>query len=193
VPFSSSSLALEGLFLIRPAVFRDARGYFLETHSLREFEALGLGDPFVQDNESASARGVLRGLHFQSSHPQAKLVRVISGEVFDVAVDLRSGSSTFGKWEGVRLSGERKDQLYISAGFAHGSLVLSEEAVFAYKCTDFYHPEDEDGIRWDDPQLGIAWPDLGVPPRLSEKDSSLPGFDALRRYFDSEGGRAGGR
>jgi len=128
----------------------------------------------------------LRGLHFQRAHPQGKLVRVISGEVFDVAVDLRAGSPTFGKWEGVTLSGERQNQIYISPGFAHGFLVLSDEAVFAYKCTDFYHPEDEGGIRWDDPAIGVAWPELGARPLLSEKDLELPAFEPGRAYFPLE-------
>jgi dTDP-4-dehydrorhamnose 3,5-epimerase len=128
----------------------------------------------VQDNESRSRRGVLRGLHFQRAHPQGKLVRAVLGEVFDVAVDLRPGSPTRGKWHGVTLSGERHNQFYIPPGCAHGFLVLSEEAVFAYKCTDFYHPEDEGGLLWNDPDLGIAWPDTGVEPILSEKDRRYP-------------------
>jgi dTDP-4-dehydrorhamnose 3,5-epimerase len=187
VALSVSRLSIEGPLEIRPKVFGDARGYFVETYSERDLASAGVASRFVQDNESRSRGGVLRGLHFQKSHPQGKLVRVIEGEVFDVAVDLRSGSPTFGRWEGVRLSGELKNQFYVPPGFAHGFLVLSEEAVFAYKCTDFYYPEDEDGIRWDDPALGIAWPDLGAAPSLSSKDSGLPAFDPARRYFDREG------
>lgn len=182
-----SRVGIEGLLEIRPKVFGDARGYFAETYSELDFAQAGLAVRFVQDNESRSRRGVLRGLHFQKRHPQGKLVRVIEGEVFDVAADLRSGSPTFGKWHGVRLSGELKNQFYVPPGFAHGFMVLSDEAVFAYKCTDFYHPEDEDGIRWDDPALGIAWPDLGAAPCLSAKDSGLPALDPGRRYFDREG------
>jgi dTDP-4-dehydrorhamnose 3,5-epimerase len=174
---------MEGLFSVQPRVFGDARGYFFETYNEQEFAALGLGLRFVQDNQSKSSRGVLRGLHFQRTRPQGKLVRVISGEVFDVAVDLRSASSTFGKWEGMLLSGETQNQFYIPPGFAHGFLVLSDEAVFAYKCTEFYHPEDEGGIRWDDPTIGIAWPDALCQPRLSEKDLRLPAFDPTARYF----------
>jgi dTDP-4-dehydrorhamnose 3,5-epimerase len=181
--FNIAPLSIEGLFRIQPKVFGDARGYFLETWSERDFAVAGLSARFVQDNQSKSRRGVLRGLHFQKTHPQGKLVRVIAGEVFDVAVDLRSGSPTFGKWEGVTLSGERQNQFYIAPGFAHGFLVLSEEAVFAYKCTDFYHPEDEGGVRWDDPTIGVRWPEIGMEPILSAKDLELPAFELGRRYF----------
>jgi dTDP-4-dehydrorhamnose 3,5-epimerase len=187
MPFTLTALTIEGLYSAQPRVFGDARGYFMETHSGRDFAAAGLDAVFVQDNESKSRRGVLRGLHFQKSHPQGKLVRVISGEVFDVAVDLRWGSPSFGKWEGMRLSGKLKNQFYIAPGFAHGFLVLSEEALFTYKCTDFYYPEDEDGIRWDDPDLGIVWPELGGAFSFSEKDAALPAFDPGRRYFDAKG------
>jgi len=183
VPFIIKPLSIDGLCSVQPKVFGDERGYFVETHSARDFAALGIDARFVQDNESKSRRGVLRGLHFQKTHPQGKLVRVIAGEVFDVAVDLRAGSSTFGRWEGLLLSGELKNQFYVPPGFAHGFLVLSEEAIFAYKCTDFYHPEDEDGIRWDDPAIGIEWPDLGTAPSLSPKDAGLPALDTKRRYF----------
>ncbi|NLV30746.1 MAG: dTDP-4-dehydrorhamnose 3,5-epimerase [Acidobacteria bacterium] len=169
MPATIVPTAIEGLVEIQPHVFADARGYFLETWSERD-----LPIRFVQDNESRSHRGVLRGLHFQRTHPQGKLVRAVAGEVFDVAVDLRPGSPTRGNWHGVTLSGERHNQFYIPPGFAHGFLVLSEEAVFAYKCTDFYHPEDEGGIAWNDPDLGIAWPDSGVAPILSEKDRRYP-------------------
>jgi dTDP-4-dehydrorhamnose 3,5-epimerase len=136
---------------------------------------------FVQDNQSRSIRGVLRGLHYQKTRPQGKLVRVIEGEVFDIAVDIRPGSPTLGKCHAVLLSGEKQNQFYIAPGFAHGFLVLSETAVFAYKCTDFYHPEDEGGIIWNDPALGIAWPDLGTAYLLSEKDKTLPKFSVLER------------
>jgi len=181
-------LAIKGLFSVQPKVFGDARGYFFESYSERDFEAAGLRLRFVQDNQSKSTKGVLRGLHYQKTHPQGKLVRVISGEVFDVAVDLRSGSPTFGKWEGVLLSGERQNQFYIPQGFAHGFLVLSDEAVFAYKCTDFYHPEDEGGIRWDDPNIGVKWPEIGMSPLLSAKDLVHPAFDPAKCYFDLKGG-----
>jgi dTDP-4-dehydrorhamnose 3,5-epimerase len=187
VAITVSRLPIEGLLAIQPKVFGDARGYFVETYSERDLGSAGVAARFVQDNESRSRKGVLRGLHFQRSHPQGKLVRAIEGEVFDVAVDLRRGSPTFGEWEGLRLSGELKNQFYVPPGFAHGFLVLSDEAVFAYKCTDFYYPEDEDGIRWDDPALGIDWPSVGVDPSLSAKDSALPRFDPAREYFDREG------
>ena len=165
---------IEGLLEIQPKVFSDERGYFVETWSEREFLDNGLDIRFVQDNQSKSSRGVLRGLHFQKAHPQGKLVRCIEGEVFDVAVDARPESPTFGKWYGVTLSAERQNQFYVPERFAHGFLVLSETAVFAYKCTDFYHPEDEGGIIWNDPDIGIAWPDVGARPLLSAKDSALP-------------------
>ncbi len=189
MPITIARLKIEGLLEIVPAVHGDERGYFLETYSERDFAQAGGMTRFVQDNESRSRGGVLRGLHFQKSHPQGKLVRVIEGEVFDVAVDLRAGSPTFGKWEGVRLSGERKNQFYVPPGFAHGFMVLSETALFAYKCSDFYFPQDEDGIRWDDPTLSIEWPAAAgsVRPIVSAKDAGLPPFDPGRRYFDREG------
>lgn len=180
-------LPIDGLFSIEPRIFDDARGYFFESWNERDFREQGLGIRFVQDNQSRSHRGVLRGLHFQKTRPQGKLVHVLSGEVFDVAVDLRSGSPTFGKWAGVTLSGEAHNLFFIPAGFAHGFLVLSDEAVFAYKCTDYYHPEDEDGISWDDPVIGIEWPDTGAALQLSAKDRKLPAFDPQRRYFCPEG------
>jgi len=157
-------------------VFSDSRGYFFEAWSRRDFEAAGITAPFVQDNQSRSVRGVLRGLHFQKTRAQGKLARAIEGEVFDVAVDLRAGSPTRGKWHAVVLSGERQNQFYIPPGFAHGFLVLSGTAVFAYKCTDFYYPEDEGGIVWNDPVIGIKWPDLGMDYLLSEKDKKLPAY-----------------
>jgi len=183
MPFEFRCLSIPGLFTVQPKVFGDSRGYFFESYSERDFDAAGLALRFVQDNQSKSTKGVLRGLHFQKKYSQGKLLRVIFGDVFDVAVDLRSASPTFGKWEGVILSGEKQNQLYIPQGFAHGFLVLSEEAVFAYKCTDFYHPEDEGGIRWDDPTVAVAWPDLGMKPLLSAKDLVHPAFDPKKKYF----------
>jgi len=162
---------IEGLYVIEPTVFGDNRGYFMETYNYKEFKEAGLDMIFVQDNQSKSRKGVLRGLHFQHNFPQGKLVRVTKGEVFDVAVDLRKKSKTYGKWYGVILSEENKKQLYIPEGFAHGFLVLSDEAEFVYKCTDYYHPEDEGGIRWDDPDIGIEWPLQQIEEvLLSEKD-----------------------
>ncbi len=162
---------IEGLYIIEPTVYGDSRGYFMETYNREDMALEGLDMEFVQDNQSASGRGVLRGLHFQKQHPQGKLVRVIKGEVFDVAVDLRKTSPTYGQWFGVELSDENKKQFYISEGFAHGFLVRSDYAEFCYKCTDFYHPDDEGGIMWNDPDIGIDWkiPE-GVELNLSEKD-----------------------
>ncbi|HCL02752.1 MAG TPA: dTDP-4-dehydrorhamnose 3,5-epimerase [Lachnoclostridium phytofermentans] len=149
---------IDGLLVIKPTIFKDNRGYFIETYHKEAYEAVGITAEFVQDNQSMSTKGVLRGLHFQINYPQAKLVRVLSGEVFDVAVDLRKGSKTFGKWYGVVLSEENQKQFFVPEGFAHGYLVLSETAVFAYKCTDFYHPGDEGGLLWNDPEVGVEWP-----------------------------------
>ncbi|AEF95432.1 dTDP-4-dehydrorhamnose 3,5-epimerase [Desulfotomaculum nigrificans CO-1-SRB] len=169
--FSFIKTEIEGLYIIEPTVFGDNRGYFMETYNAREFSEAGLDVNFVQDNQSKSKKGVLRGLHFQYKYPQGKLVRVIKGEVFDVAVDLRKTSKTYGKWCGVILSEENKRQLYIPEGFAHGFLVISDEAEFVYKCTDYYHPEDEGGILWNDPEIGITWPLEKVKEViLSEKD-----------------------
>ena len=151
---------IEGLYIIEPTVHGDARGYFVETYNQRDMHEAGLDMVFVQDNQSMSVKGVLRGLHFQKEFPQGKLVRVIKGRVFDVAVDLRSGSKTFGQWFGVELSEENKKQFYISEGFAHGFLVLSDTAEFCYKVTDFYHPGDEGGLAWNDPEIGIEWPEV---------------------------------
>jgi len=151
---------IEGLMVIEPTVHGDERGYFMETYSKRDLAEAGLDEEFVQDNQSSSAKGVLRGLHFQIKHPQGKLVRVIKGKVFDVAVDMRSDSKTYGKWYGVELSDENKKQFYIPRGFAHGFLVLSDSAEFCYKCTDFYHPGDEGGVAWNDPKIAIAWPQV---------------------------------
>ncbi|MDR1903483.1 MAG: dTDP-4-dehydrorhamnose 3,5-epimerase [Treponema sp.] len=177
--FTFQPCSISGIYEIQPGVFGDSRGYFFESWSERDFTAAGLAMRFVQDNQSRSAKGVIRGLHFQKTHPQGKLVRAIEGEIFDAAVDIRPGSPTWGKWHGVTLSAEKQNQFYISEGFAHGFLVLSETAVFAYKCTDFYYPDDEGGIIWNDPAIGIAWPDLGMEYILSDKDKKLPGFDAV--------------
>lgn len=181
MPITVTPCPIEGLFEIQPKVFGDTRGYFFESWSERDFSAAGLGMRFVQDNQSMSTKGVLRGLHFQKTHPQGKLVRVIEGEVFDVAVDLRKDSKTFGAWHAVTLTAAKQNQFYISPGFAHGFLVLSETATFAYKCTDFYHPEDEGGLLWNDPTIGIAWPDIGMTPLLSEKDKVHPAFKDIKR------------
>ena len=169
---------IDGLYVIEPGVFGDARGYFMETYNQRDMEEYGLNMVFVQDNQSMSVKGVLRGLHYQINHPQGKLVRVIRGEVFDVAVDLRPGSATYGKWHGEILSAENKRQFYIPEGFAHGFYVLSDEAEFCYKCTDFYHPGDEGGLRWDDPAIGVKWPLLeGAELIMSEKDKKWPSLN----------------
>ena len=162
---------IEGLCVIEPTVFKDERGYFVETYNQNDMKEAGLDMVFVQDNQSMSVKGVLRGLHFQKEFPQGKLVRVIRGAVFDVAVDLRANSKTYGKWFGVELTAENKKQFYIPEGFAHGFLVLSDEAEFAYKCTDFYRPGDEGGIKWDDSDVGIHWPiEKDMKLIISEKD-----------------------
>lgn len=164
---------IEGVFTVEPTVFGDERGYFMETYNENDFKAEGIDLTFVQDNQSKSSKGVLRGLHFQRTQPQGKLVRVIKGEVFDVIVDLRKDSPTFGKWIGEVLSEENKKQLFAPKGFAHGFLVLSDEAEFVYKCTDFYNGADESGIQWNDPDIGIDWPldDIGEENiLLSDKD-----------------------
>ena len=185
---------IQGLCVIEPTVHGDSRGYFMETYNQNDMKEAGLEMVFVQDNQSSSAKGVLRGLHYQKQYPQGKLVRVIRGTVFDVAVDLRKDSATFGKWYGVELSEENKKQFYIPEGFAHGFLVLSDMAEFCYKCTDFYHPGDEGGIAWNDPQIGITWPEIvgdyqgndsaagyrmadGTSLLMSEKDQVQPEFD----------------
>ncbi len=184
---------IEGLYVIEPTVHGDSRGYFVETYNQNDMKQAGLDMVFVQDNQSMSTKGVLRGLHFQKQYPQGKLVRVIQGKVFDVAVDLREGSGTYGQWYGVELSEENNKQFYISEGFAHGFLVLSDVAKFCYKVTDFYHPGDEGGLAWNDPQIGIEWPDIigeykgtpsadgyafsdGTPLNLSEKDQKWLGL-----------------
>ncbi|MBO6140205.1 MAG: dTDP-4-dehydrorhamnose 3,5-epimerase [Ruminococcus sp.] len=184
---------IEGLCVIEPAVHGDSRGYFTETYNKRDMAEAGLDIDFVQDNQSGSTKGVLRGLHYQKQFPQTKLVRVISGTVFDVAVDLRKGSKTFGKWFGIELSKENKKQFLIPKGFAHGFLVLSETAEFCYKVDDFYHQSDEGGIAWNDPDIGVIWPQVtgeyngsadpsgytltdGTPLNLSDKDKCQPSF-----------------
>ena len=156
--FKKIETGIEGLYIIEPTIFGDSRGFFMETYSKQEFEKIGITNTFVQDNHSKSSKGVLRGLHFQKQYPQSKLVRVIKGEVFDVAVDLRKDSPTYAKYYGVVLSEENKLQFYIPKGFAHGFLVLSEDAEFVYKCDEFYHPEDEGGILWNDKTINIEWP-----------------------------------
>ena len=182
---------IDGLCVITPRVHGDNRGYFMETYSQRDMTEAGLDITFVQDNQSMSVKGVLRGLHFQKQYPQTKLVRVIRGSVFDVAVDLRPGSATCGKWFGILLTEENKKQFLIPKGFAHGFLVLSDTAEFCYKCDDFYHPNDEGGLAWNDPAIGILWPEVigiyggtacaegyalsdGTPLNLSEKDQNWP-------------------
>jgi dTDP-4-dehydrorhamnose 3,5-epimerase len=168
--------------IIETKVFGDERGFFMETWQRKTFAANGIDYDFVQDNHSLSGKGILRGLHYQIKQPQGKLVRVISGEVFDVAVDIRKGSPCFGKWVGITLSAENKRQLWVPPGFAHGFYVVSEQAEFVYKCTDFYAPEYERSIIWDDPDLGIAWPLDGVQPLLSEKDSAAAVFCNAELY-----------
>ena len=172
---------IEGLRVIEPAVYGDSRGYFMETYNRNDFFAAGICVDFVQDNQSGCRRGVLRGLHFQKEHPQAKLVRVVEGEVFDVAVDLREGSRTFGRWHGEVLSADNHRQFFIPEGFAHGFLVLSDFAQFTYKCSDVYHPDDEGGIRYDDEDISIDWPfQEGVELIFSDKDLRWPTFRAYQ-------------
>ena len=189
---SVTSTPLKGLYVIEPVVHADARGYFVETYNQRDLREIGVDAVFVQDNQSKSVKGVLRGLHFQKRYPQAKLVRVVSGAVFDVAVDLRRDSPTFKRWHGVELSAENHKQLYIPEGFAHGFLVLSSEAELCYKVSDFYRPDDEGGLAWNDPEIGIKWPNVagnysgsaspdgylfdGIALSLSEKDQRQPSW-----------------
>jgi dTDP-4-dehydrorhamnose 3,5-epimerase len=177
--FTFSICPISGLFEIQPKIVGDNRGYFMESYSQKHYEDAGIAANFVQDNQSSSVKGVLCGLHYQKKHPQGKLVRAIEGEVFNVAVDIRPSSPTRGQWYSVILSGQKQNQFFIPEGFAHGFLVLSDTALFTYKCTDFYIPEDEDGIIWNDPNVGIKWPDLGMEYILSDKDKALPefGFD----------------
>lgn len=179
---SVSSCGIKDLVVIEPTIFADERGYFMETYNYIDFKEAGIDVKFVQDNQSSSKKGVLRGLHFQINFPQDKLVRVVSGEVFDVAVDLRPGSDTYGQWYGVILSAENKKQFFIPQNFAHGFVVLSDTAEFAYKCSDFYHPNDEGGLIWDDPEIGIDWP---IPKDMeliiSDKDQRWKGIQSYKK------------
>lgn len=175
--FTFTKTSIEGVTIIDVKAYGDDRGYFMETYKRPDFVAGGIDVEFVQDNQSSSVKGVLRGLHFQINHPQSKLVRVVKGEVFDVAVDLREGSPTYGKWEGVVLSAENKRQFFIPRGFAHGFLVLSDEAEFTYKCDDVYHPNDEGGYMYNDPAFGIEWPQVDCELILSDKDQKHPAFE----------------
>ena len=178
--FTFTDTSIEGVKIVDVNAYGDSRGYFMETYKQSDFVAGGIGCVFVQDNQSSSVRGVLRGLHFQIDHPQSKLVRVVSGKVFDVAVDLRKDSATYGKWEGVVLSAENKRQFFIPRGFAHGFLVLSDSAEFCYKCDDVYHPGDEGGLMWNDPKIGIEWPALDGDDHFDE--SQLVLTDKDRRH-----------
>lgn len=171
--------SLSGVLELHPKVFRDGRGFFLETFHLAKFLELGIAETFVQDNHSSSKKGTLRGLHYQLQHPQAKLCRVVEGEALDVVLDIREGSPHFGKWTSVLLSADRQNQIYIPVGFAHGFLALSDTVHFLYKCSDYYHPEDECGVLWSDPALNISW---GIEsPVVSEKDSKLPNLGTIPR------------
>lgn len=182
--FTFTQTSIEGVIIVDVKSYGDDRGYFMETYKRPDFVAGGIDVDFVQDNQSASSKGVLRGLHFQINHPQSKLVRVVSGKVFDVAVDMREGSPTYGKWEGVVLSAENKRQFFVPRGFAHGFLVLSDHAEFCYKCDDVYHPNDEGGLMWNDPAIGVEWPAMDgddvfdeTKLVLSEKDTQHPAFE----------------
>ena len=176
--FEKQETGIEGLYVIKPTVFEDSRGFFMETYQKKDFAELGITQEFVQDNQSKSTKGVLRGLHFQKQYAQSKLVRVIKGAVYDVAVDLRKNSKTYGKYYGVTLTEENKLQFFIPKGFAHGFLVLSDEAEFTYKCDDYYHPGDEGGLLWNDPTIGVKWPldQIGGEEKLiqSDKDKNWP-------------------
>lgn len=182
--FNKIETSIDGVYIIEPKVFGDDRGYFMETYSEAEFAEIGINNKFVQDNQSKSRKGVLRGLHFQKENTQAKLVRVIKGEVFDVAVDLRPGSKTYGKWEGVTLSEENKKMFMIPRGFAHGFLVLSDDAEFTYKCDDLYNPKAEGGLAWNDPDVNIKWPMDSISKEellTSEKDGKWPSLKELSK------------
>lgn len=182
--FKFIKTSIKDVYIIESTIFGDERGYFMETYHEKEFKDGGIDVKFVQDNQSKSRKGVLRGLHFQCTNPQGKLVRVIKGEVFDVAVDLRKDSATYGKWEGILLSEDNKKQFYVPEGFAHGFLVLSDEAEFIYKCTNLYYPEDEGGILWNDPDIGIEWPLDNIDEIiLSEKDKNLKILKESINYF----------
>ena len=174
--FEFKTTKISDVVEIQPQVFGDGRGYFVETFKAPDFELAGISVNFVQDNESSSTKGVLRGLHFQKTHTQGKLVRVTQGEVFDVAVDVRPGSVTYGQWVGVTLSAEKKNMLWVPAGFAHGFLVISDAAKFVYKCTDIYDPSGEGGIHWHDKTIGVEWPKLDCEYKTSEKDEKHPAF-----------------
>jgi dTDP-4-dehydrorhamnose 3,5-epimerase len=174
-------LSIPGVCELRPKIFRDSRGFFMETYNQKEFAQLGITDSFVQDNHSASVKGTIRGLHYQLRHAQAKLCRVIEGEVLDVAVDIRVGSPHFGQWASVVLTAMGQNQIYIPRGFAHGYLALSEGVQFLYKCTDFYHPEDERGILWNDPQIGVSW--NVADPIVSDKDSRFTTLSQTPKEF----------
>ena len=185
MPYTVTPTEIPDVLILEPKVFGDARGFFFESFNARDFaQATGLNVDFVQDNHSKSARGVLRGLHYQIQHPQGKLVRVVQGEVFDVAVDLRKSSATFGRWVGVHLSADNHRQLWVPPGFAHGFVVLSDSADFLYKTTDYYAPQHERALRWDDPHVGIAWPldRLRGAPQLSGKDAAAPLWDAAEAF-----------
>ena len=186
---SKDGKEIKGLYEIQPKMFGDSRGYFMETYSEKDFFEAGLTMKFVQDNQSKSIKGVLRGLHFQTKHPQGKLVRALSGKVYDVAVDLRKGSETYGEYYGVILDSDKNNQFYIPEGFAHGFYVLTDEATFAYKCTDFYDPSGEGGLMWNDPIIAIDWKAVApdVNPLLSEKDGKHPSFNKDNDYFDING------
>ncbi|MFG6370420.1 MAG: dTDP-4-dehydrorhamnose 3,5-epimerase [Turicimonas muris] len=173
---------IEGVLLVKPKVFGDKRGFFVETWQKKRYEEAGINLPFVQDNHSMSTKGILRGLHFQKKHPQGKLVMVSHGEVFDVAVDLRKDSPSFGQWFGALLTAENRHQLWVPPGMAHGFVVLSETAHFHYKCTDYYHPEDEGSIRWNDPDVDVKWP-ISFEPVVSEKDAKAPFFADIKDSF----------
>ncbi len=180
--FNFIKTSIDGVVIVEPTAFGDSRGYFMETYQKEDFIKGGIDVEFVQDNQSMSTKGVLRGLHFQKQYSQSKLVRCIKGSVFDVAVDLREGSPTFGKWEGVILSAENKRQFFIPKNFAHGFLVLSDEAEFVYKVDDFYHPNDEGGLMWNDPDIGIKWPiEAGMEIKLSDKDKIHPPFSEFNK------------
>ncbi len=181
--FTFTETGIKDVYIIDVKTYGDQRGYFMETYKEADFKAAGLDYVFVQDNQSSSVKGVLRGLHFQKTHPQAKLVRVLKGEVFDVAVDLRKGSETYGKWVGVLLSDDNHRQFMIPRGFAHGFVVVSETAEFAYKCDDLYHPEDEGGLLWNDPDIAVEWPEVGEVI-LSDKDRKNPTLKECGMVFD---------
>lgn len=180
--FNFIETKVKDVYIIEPTVFGDNRGFFMETYHYEEFSKAGLDMVFIQDNHSKSKKSVLRGLHFQKKHPQGKLVKVVKGAVYDVAVDLRKGSTTFGKWAGVELTEDNKKMFYVPKGFAHGFITLEDGTEFLYKCTDYYHPEDEGGLIWDDPNLNISWP-INTPI-LSEKDKKWPTLEGLDFFFD---------